>query len=91
MRGSLPGKGSEMNTLSVGSIVRCRNREWVILPSPDENVILLRPLTGSDKEVCGIYRPLASLGFDRVEAATFPLPTPKIEKKAHQKWKVEGR
>lgn len=65
-----------MNVLSVGSIVRCRNREWVILPSPDENLILLRPLTGSDKEVCGIYRPLASLGFDRVEPATFPLPTP---------------
>ncbi|NWG04893.1 MAG: hypothetical protein HXY44_18725 [Syntrophaceae bacterium] len=65
-----------MNSLSVGSIVRCRNREWIILPSPDENLILLRPLTGSDKEVCGIYRPLANLGFDRVEPATFPLPTP---------------
>jgi len=65
-----------MNGLSVGSIVRCRNREWIILPSPDENLILLRPLTGSDKEVCGIYKPLANLGFDRVEPATFPLPTP---------------
>lgn len=64
-----------MNSFSVGSIVRCRNREWVILPSPDENLILLRPLTGSDREVCGIYKPLANLGFDRVEPATFPLPT----------------
>jgi hypothetical protein len=36
-----------MNGLSVGSIVRCRNREWIMLPSPDENLILLRPLTGS--------------------------------------------
>ncbi len=65
-----------MNGISVGSIVRCRNREWIILPSPDENLILLRPLTGSDREVCGIYKPLANLGFDRVEPATFPLPTP---------------
>jgi len=63
-----------MNSLTVGSIIRCRNREWVILPSPDENLILLRPLTGSDREVCGIYRPLANLGFDRIEPATFPLP-----------------
>jgi len=72
----LSGKGSQMDSLSPGSIVRCRNREWIILPSPDENLILLRLLTGSDKEVCGIYRPLANLGFDRVEPAILPLPTP---------------
>lgn len=63
-----------MNSLSVGSIVRCRNREWVILPSSDENLLLLRPLTGSEKEICGIFRPLSNLGFDRVEPANFPLP-----------------
>jgi superfamily II DNA or RNA helicase len=60
----------------VGSIVRCRNREWVILPSSDENLLLLRPLTGSEKEICGIFRPLSNLGFDRVEPANFPLPKP---------------
>jgi hypothetical protein len=38
-----------MNALSVGSIVRCRNREWIILPSPDENLLLLRPLTDKGK------------------------------------------
>ena len=65
-----------MSDLSVGSIVRCRNREWVLLPSPDENLYLLRPLTGSDKEICGIDKRLANLGFDRVEPATFPLPKP---------------
>ncbi len=30
----------EADVLSVGSIVRCRNREWVILPSLDENLVL---------------------------------------------------
>lgn len=65
-----------MDSLSVGSIVRCRNREWVILPSSDENLLLLRPLTGSEKEICGIFRPLSNLGFDRVEPANFPLPKP---------------
>jgi superfamily II DNA or RNA helicase len=62
--------------LSVGSIVRCRNREWVIVPSHDDNLILLRPLTGSDSEICGIYRPFSKLGYDRIEPATFPLPKP---------------
>jgi superfamily II DNA or RNA helicase len=65
-----------MSDLSVGSIVRCRNREWVLLPSSDENLYLLRPLTGSDKEICGIDKRLANLGFDRVEPAAFPLPKP---------------
>jgi superfamily II DNA or RNA helicase len=65
-----------MSDLSVGSIVRCRNREWVLLPSSDENLYLLRPLTGSDREICGIDKRLANLGFDRIEPAAFPLPKP---------------
>ena len=51
-QGYFQPKVCRMNGLSIGSIVRCRNREWVILPSPDENLILLRPLTGSDR-TCG--------------------------------------
>ncbi|HDN67949.1 MAG TPA: DEAD/DEAH box helicase, partial [Firmicutes bacterium] len=65
-----------MAGLNVGSIVRCRNREWVILPSPDDDLFLLRPLTGSEAEICGIYRQFSNLGFDRIEPATFPLPKP---------------
>ncbi|OPY37361.1 MAG: ATP-dependent helicase HepA [Methanoregula sp. PtaU1.Bin051] len=61
---------------SIGSIVRCRNREWIVVPSPDENVALLRPLTGSERELCGIYRPLIGMGLDAIEPATFPLPKP---------------
>lgn len=65
-----------MSDLSVGSIVRCRSREWVLLPSTDANIYLLRPLTGSEKEICGIDKRLSNLGFDRVEPATFPIPKP---------------
>jgi len=65
-----------MSDLSVGSIVRCRNREWILLPSSDENLYLLRLLTGSEKEICGVDKRLADLGFDRVEPAAFPLPKP---------------
>ena len=65
-----------MAGIKVGTIVRCRNREWVIVPSPDDEVLLLRPLTGSDREVCGIYKQFSNLGFDRVEPALFPLPKP---------------
>lgn len=63
-----------MSGLSVGSIVRCRNREWVLLPSEDDNLIRLRPLTGSESEICAVHRQLANLGLDRVEPASFPIP-----------------
>lgn len=65
-----------MSAISVGSIVKCRGREWVVLPSHDEELCLLRPLAGSEHESIGIHRRLANLGLDRIEPAHFPLPKP---------------
>lgn len=65
-----------MNSLNLGSIVKCREREWVVLPSSDKELFLLRPLTGGDDEICGVYRPFSSLGLDRIEPAHFPIPSP---------------
>jgi hypothetical protein len=58
--------------LAVGSLVRIRERDWVVLPSDDEEVLRLRPLTGSDAEICGIYRPLEG----DPPQAQFPMPKP---------------
>ncbi len=63
-----------MAAISVGSIVKCCNREWVVLPSPDEELYLLRPLAGSEHETIRIHYRLATLGLDRIEPAHFPLP-----------------
>ncbi len=57
----------------VGSLVRARGREWVVLPSEDSDVLMLRPLSGSEDEVCGIFAPLEG---HELEAATFPDPVP---------------
>jgi superfamily II DNA or RNA helicase len=67
--------------INPGSIVRCRNREWVLLPSESEHVHLLRPLTGAMDDVVAIKKRLSDLvGFslpeERVRPATFPLPSP---------------
>ncbi len=62
--------------LRVGSVFRARGREWVLLPSPDPQLALLRPLTGSEAELCGIYLPLVQRGVEKLEPAEFPLPTP---------------
>lgn len=43
-----------------GSLVTLRNRPWVILPSEDNDLLLLKPLGGSDEEITGIFKPLSS-------------------------------
>jgi superfamily II DNA or RNA helicase len=69
-----------MTPMNPGCIVRCRNRDWVLLPSDDSEVYRLRPLTGATDEVVAVHKRLAELvGFDlpeeRLRSATFPLPT----------------
>lgn len=66
--------------MNPGSIVRCRNREWVLLPSEKPDRLLLRPLTGALDEVVALHCALTELiGFtftdELVRSATFPLPT----------------
>jgi superfamily II DNA or RNA helicase len=57
-----------------GSLVRARDREWVVLPgegSPD--LLRLRPLGGAEEDATLIYLPLEPV---QPGAATFPPPNP---------------
>ena len=56
---------------AVGSLVKARGREWVVLPHSTDDLLMLRPLGGMDEEVTGIYLPL-----EPVESAKFSLPDP---------------
>ena len=67
--------------MTPGAIVRCRNRDWVLLPGDSPAVHVLRPLTGATDEVVAVHKQLTDLiGYDfpeeRVRPATFPLPSP---------------
>ncbi|MBL8898771.1 MAG: DEAD/DEAH box helicase family protein, partial [Planctomycetes bacterium] len=53
-----------------GTLVRARNREWMVLPESQGDLLLLRPLGGSENEATGIYLPL-----EKVEPASFRPPT----------------
>jgi superfamily II DNA or RNA helicase len=57
-----------------GALVKVRNRDWVVLPSNDENLVLLKPLGGSEDEVTGVYLPLA-FENDQLESTSFAWPT----------------
>lgn len=60
-----------MTTFAVGSLVRARGREWVVLPESEPDLLVLRPLGGSEQEVAGVLTDL-----EHVEPASFTLPSP---------------
>src|SRR5438094_9496690 len=53
----------------VGSLVRIRERDWIVLPSDDRDIICLRPLSGSESEICGIHREIEGHALKHAEFA----------------------
>jgi superfamily II DNA or RNA helicase len=56
---------------AAGSLVRARGREWIVLPESSTDLLVLRPLTGTDDEISGILPQL-----EDVSPATFGMPRP---------------
>src|SRR6202453_4303876 len=54
-----------------GSLVAARGREWVVLPDSDDELLVLRPLGGSDDEIAAVFPDL-----EPVTQAQFPAPSP---------------
>ena len=48
-----------MNTsLQPGKLVTLRGRDWVVLPSDNPDLLVVKPLGGSEEETTGVYLPL---------------------------------
>lgn len=67
--------------MNIGSIVKYRNREWVVVASDRSELTYLRPLTGATDEVIAVHNGLSNLiGYslpdERITSAQFPLPSP---------------
>lgn len=58
---------------SPGDLVEARGREWVVLPSPDEDILNVRPLSGSEADA---QRIALALEVNPVRPARFTPPTP---------------
>src|ERR1700674_2854161 len=56
-----------------GDLVYARGREWVALPSPDEETLYLRPLSGAEADVQVIH---PALERESVRPALFAIPNP---------------
>ncbi|MDA8139105.1 MAG: helicase-related protein, partial [Desulfobacteraceae bacterium] len=57
-----------------GKLVSLRGREWIVLPSDDKDLLVVKPLGGSDHEITGIYLPLG-IRHDLPADARFDPPT----------------
>lgn len=55
---------------TIGSLVRARGREWVVLPGGTGKVLQVKPIGGTDDETTRIHTAL-----EHVEAATFAPPS----------------
>lgn len=55
--------------IAVGSLVRARGREWVVLPGTTREFLLLQPLGGGQDDSAGVFPD------EGVVPATFPLPS----------------
>ena len=58
-------------SFAVGSLVKARGREWVVLPGSEDDLLMVRPLGGTEDEATGLLLPL-----EKVEPAQFDLPDP---------------
>jgi superfamily II DNA or RNA helicase len=56
---------------SPGDLVYARGREWVALPSPDEEILCLRPLSGSEADLQFLH---PALEREPVRHARFEMP-----------------
>ncbi|MFD9872889.1 DEAD/DEAH box helicase [[Kitasatospora] papulosa] len=56
-------------TYSAGSLVAARGREWVVLPESAPDMLVLRPLGGSDDDIAAVFPT-----FEEVRPAEFAAP-----------------
>lgn len=73
--GGNPRNALAQQQIQPGSIVRCRDRQWVVLPSENLEVVRLRSLSGNEDEITGIYRHLLETNLEAIAEASFPLPS----------------
>lgn len=60
--------------LQPGKLVNLRGRTWIVLPSEDPDLLVVKPLGGSEEEITGIYLPMG-MESDRPTDANFTPPT----------------
>lgn len=67
-----------MTTVSLhkpGTLVHYRQRDWLVLPSDNDQLLRIKPLGGSEEEETAVYLPLM-IPSEKLTSAHFPEPDP---------------
>ena len=67
----MPLATSPSHRFPIGSLINTRGREWIVLPDSSDELLIVKPLGGSDDEITGILTTL-----EDIKPATFKLPDP---------------
>ena len=60
-----------------GTLVEFRSRPWVVQQSSDKDLLVIKPLGGTDAETIGLYKPLYGDKLDAtVNSYNFRKPSP---------------
>lgn len=63
-----------IDSINPGELITYRDRDWMVLPSDDKELLQIRPLGGSEEEETAVYLPLLEDG--EIKPATFERPRP---------------
>ncbi|WP_276504920.1 helicase-related protein [Terrimonas pollutisoli] len=58
-----------------GTLVHYRQRDWMVLPSDDPDLLRIKPLGGSEEEETAIFLPI-TIPHEKITSANFPEPNP---------------
>ena len=67
-----PGGSGGLTAPPIGSLVKARGQDWVVVPATEPDVVILRPLTGAADSI-GVFLPLER---DDVRPSQFDPPDP---------------
>lgn len=62
----------ENENIEIGSVINCRKRDWVVINSNTPDLVMLRPLVGSEIENIGIHKSL--LHIENIKKSELPKP-----------------
>ena len=71
-----------------GQLARARNRDWVVLPPEEPDIVRLRPIDGAEAETIGIFLPLEP---DALAPTEYQLPDPESAGDFSRRPSTQGR
>ena len=64
---------TQSRRFSPGSLVKCRGRNWVVMPSDRDDLTLLRPVDGAEEDGIGIFTRIEP---NAISPSSYPMPKP---------------